>query len=111
MIRAILPDPEKIIHERARLRILVYLASSPETEIGFPALRQDLAMSSGNLSIQLRTLEEAGYIAVHKSFKARKPYTGVRISPEGEAALSRYLDEIESMLSSVRKKYSDEPKE
>ncbi len=111
MARTAPPDPEKIIHERSRLRILVYLASSPETEVGFPVLKQDLDMSAGNLSIQLRTLEEAGYIGLHKSFKGRKPYTGIRLSLEGEAALNRYLDEVESMLNSVRNKNPEYSKE
>jgi len=106
-----LPDPEKIIHERARLRILVYLASSSEAEVGFPSLKQDLDMSAGNLSIQLRTLEEAGYIGIHKSFKGRKPFTGIRLNPQGEAALNRYLDEMESMLNAVRKKNPENSKE
>jgi DNA-binding MarR family transcriptional regulator len=105
------PDPEKIIHERARLRILVYLASNPEAEVGFPTLKYDLDMSAGNLSIQLKTLEKAGYIGISKSFKERKPYTGIRLNPLGEAELNRYLDEIESMLNAVRKKNPEDSKE
>lgn len=111
MTRAVPPDPEKIIHERARLRILVYLASSPETEVGFPVLKQDLDMSAGNLSIQLKTLEEVGYIKLTKSFKGRKPYTGIRLSAQGEGALNRYLDEMESMLNAVREKNPGQAKE
>ncbi len=110
MTRAVPPDPEKIIHERARLRILVYLASSPETEVGFPVLKQDLDMSAGNLSIQLKTLDEAVY-QVTKSFKGRKPYTGIRLSAQGEGALNRYLDEMESMLNAVREKNPGQAKE
>ncbi len=96
------PDPEKIIHERARLRILVYLASSPDAEVSFPTLRQALEMSAGNLSIQLKTLEDAQYITLHKSFKDRKPHTAIRLSPLGSAALERYLDDLEAMLTLVR---------
>jgi len=93
---------DRIIHERARLKILVFLASSHEPETGFSDMKRELAMSSGNLSVQLGTLEEAGYIGIRKAFVGRKPFTGIRLTPAGELALERYLDEIESMLSLLR---------
>jgi DNA-binding MarR family transcriptional regulator len=96
------PDPDKVIHERARLRILVYLSSSGESESGFTDIKKDLAMTSGNLSAQLGTLETAGYIAIQKSFQGKKPFTGVSLTPAGKLALERYLDEMESLLASLR---------
>ena len=95
-------DFDRIIHERARLRILVYLASSTEPEAGFTEMKGQLAMTSGNLSVQLGTLEAAGYISIKKAFIGRKPYTGISLTPGGESALERYLDEIESMISLLR---------
>ncbi len=97
------PDFDKVIHERARLRILVYLASSREAEVGFTDLKRDLGMTAGNLSVQLGTLDEAGYIAVRKAFIGRRPYPGASLTPLGERALAKYLDEMESMLALLRK--------
>jgi DNA-binding MarR family transcriptional regulator len=97
------PDFDKLIHEQTRLRILVYLASSRETEVGFTDLKRDLGMTAGNLSVQLGTLDAAGYIAVRKAFIGRKPYTGASLTPLGEKALANYLDEMESMLALLRK--------
>jgi DNA-binding MarR family transcriptional regulator len=97
------PEFDRIVHERARLRILVYLASSQGSEAGFTDMKKDLAMTSGNLSVQLTTLEEAGYVEIRKVFLGKKPFTGISLTPAGEIALERYLDGIESMLSSLRK--------
>ncbi len=98
------PDPDKVIHERARLRILVYLSSSREAESGFTDIRNDLAMTAGNLSAQLSTLEAAGYVGITKSFQGKKPFTGVRLTPAGKSALERYLDEMEALLASLKAK-------
>jgi len=52
-----------------------------------------------------------GYIKSQKGFKGRKPYTGIRLSAQGEGALNRYLDEMESMLNAVREKNPGQAKE
>ena len=49
-------DLDKVIHERSRLRILTFLASSVSGEVAFTELRDALGLSAGNLSVQLRTL-------------------------------------------------------
>jgi DNA-binding HxlR family transcriptional regulator len=95
-------DFDKVIHERARLKILVYLASSQEKEVGFTDMKKALSMTAGNLSVQLGTLEEAGYIFIKKIFVGKKPYTGLSLAPAGSLALERYLDEVQSMLSLLR---------
>ena len=59
-------------------------------------------MTSGNLSAQLGTLENSGYIAVRKAFLGKKPFTGVSLTPAGKIALERYLDEMESLLASLK---------
>jgi DNA-binding MarR family transcriptional regulator len=82
-------DLDKVIHERSRLRILAFLASSASGEIGFTELRDALGFTAGNLSVQLKTLEEAGYLKIDKRFVANKSYTGLRLTPKGESALDR----------------------
>jgi DNA-binding MarR family transcriptional regulator len=41
----------------------------------FATLKAKLDTTDGNLSVHLRKLEEAGYVAVTKSFRERKPLT------------------------------------
>jgi DNA-binding MarR family transcriptional regulator len=93
---------DKVIHERARLMVLTYLASSGEAEVGFTRIRDDLGFTAGNLSVQLRTLEEAGYIEISKKFVANKSYTGVRLTSSGQRALSAYLGELEVIVASLK---------
>ncbi len=93
----------KIIHERARLLILTYLASNEKQAIRFNELQQDLKLTSGNLSVQLRKLEQAAYVHIHKTFKANKPYTTVSITPEGMDALNQYVAEMERIINTFKK--------
>lgn len=93
---------DRIVHERARLLILTRLASSMQAETGFTELRDSLALSAGNLSVQLRTLEEAGYVAITKSFRDNRPFTGVGITVAGKKALESYLGELETIVAALR---------
>jgi DNA-binding HxlR family transcriptional regulator len=95
-------DLDKVIHERSRLMILTFLASSESGEVGFTELRDSLGFSAGNLSVQLRTLDEAGYLRIDKRFVSNKSYTGVRLTEAGESALSAYLAELEIIVASLK---------
>lgn len=93
---------DKVIHERVRLMVLTYLASTGAGEAGFTELRDELGLSAGNLSVQLRTLEEAGYVDVQKSFVANKSYTGVSLTSAGHKALEGYLESLEVIVASLK---------
>ena len=62
---------DEIIHSRIRLAIMAVLITVDEAEFTF--LREKVNATDGNLSTHLKKLEEAGYIAVNKSFENRKP--------------------------------------
>ena len=93
-----------VVHEQARLRILTYLASSPGSETGFTELRDELAFTAGNLSSQLKTLENAGYVRISKRFADNRPFTGVALTSAGSKALDQYLADIESILAAYKKR-------
>ncbi|MDA8410758.1 MAG: transcriptional regulator [Treponema sp.] len=93
---------DRVIHERARLVILSYLAASGEREVAFTELRDELGMTAGNLSIQLKVLTDAGFVSIDKRYKDRRPFTGATLTTEGSLALSAYLREIEDLIGSVR---------
>ncbi|MBP7480892.1 MAG: transcriptional regulator, partial [Spirochaetaceae bacterium] len=67
----------KLIHEPSRLKILVMLASSLDAAVPFTVIKDQLSLTAGNLSIQLKTLEEAGFISIQKEFVDNKPKTSV----------------------------------
>jgi DNA-binding MarR family transcriptional regulator len=100
---------DKIIHEKARLMVLTYLASSDRPQAGFTELRGALQMSAGNLSVQLKTLEEAGYVRIEKRFVDNKPYTGVALTSKGQKALSGYLGELEVIVASLKGRRERKP--
>jgi DNA-binding MarR family transcriptional regulator len=95
-------DLDRVIHERSRLMVLTYLSSSERGEAGFTELRDALDFTAGNLSVQIRTLEEAGYVRVDKRFVANKSYTGITLTPAGERALAAYLAELEIIVASLK---------
>ncbi|MCP4179604.1 MAG: ArsR family transcriptional regulator, partial [bacterium] len=74
---------DKIIHERSRLLIMTYLANSIDNEVSFNELQENLDLSSGNLSVQLKKLSGADMLNISKSFKDNKPYTTISITSNG----------------------------
>ena len=93
---------DRVIHERARLVIISYLAASGAREVPFTELRDELGMTAGNLSIQLKVLTDAGFVRIDKRYKDRRPFTGATLTTEGGLALSAYLCEIEALIGSIR---------
>jgi DNA-binding MarR family transcriptional regulator len=87
---------DRLIHEPARLGIVSVLASRPA--LPFTELRDLLGMTDGNLSVHLRALEEAGYVAVEKSFVGRRPRTTLSLTKSGRVAFARHVDALEAIL-------------
>ena len=94
---------DKLVHERARLLILTCLAGSDRSEVSFNELKDDLELTSGNLSAQISKLKEAGYLRVKKTFRDNKPYTTVSLTAQGAEALRRYLEEMERLIRTLKK--------
>ena len=80
---------DEVIHGRLRLGVMAYLADNEVAS--FNELKAVLGVTQGNLSIQLRKLEDAGYVAIDKSFLDRKPLTRIRMTPKGRKAFADYL--------------------
>lgn len=86
---------DEVIHGRIRLGVVAYL-SAVESAL-FGELRDKVGATDGNLSAHLRKLEEAGYVAVAKSFNGRKPQTRLALTPAGRRAWRAWLDRIEHL--------------
>ena len=86
---------DKIIHEPARLRIMMVLAGVEEADFNF--LLTTLEMTRGNLSRHVEKLETAGYVEIKKTFVGKMPNTSYKITKDGKNALSQYwkgIDEV-----------------
>ncbi len=87
------------IHQPVRLRIMaVLVALEPANEVDFTYLRDLLEVTDGNLGAHLRKLEEAGYIAVNKTFVERKPRTYLTATPEGRQVFQEHVAALEAIL-------------
>ena len=60
-------------------------------------------LTRGNLSVNLRKLEEAGYVSISKEFVDRIPRTLIRLTPEGRQALQMYRKNMQSVLDELLK--------
>ena len=87
---------DDVIHGRMRLGIMAYLADAEAAD--FNELKELLQATQGNLSVHLRKLEEAEYIAIEKSFLNRKPLTRARITDKGKAAFKAYLEALGKLI-------------
>jgi DNA-binding MarR family transcriptional regulator len=89
------------IHQPVRLRIMAALvALDASDEVDFSYLRDLLDVTDGNLGAHLRRLEEAGYIAVSKTFVERKPRTYVAATPAGRQVFQEHVAALEAILKS-----------
>jgi DNA-binding HxlR family transcriptional regulator len=88
---------DDIIHGRLRLGIMAYLSTAGSAD--FTLLKTKLQASDGNLSVQLRKLEEAGYASIGKAFVGKKPQTTVTLTDAGRAAWIGYLDSMRKLIS------------
>ena len=94
------PHLDKLIHERMRLGIVSALAAGGR--MAFNDLKAVLEASDGNLSVHARKLEDAGYVACHKTFDGRVPLTEYELTAAGRAALTEYLDQMEAIIQAAR---------
>ena len=94
------PEPflqlDRVIHEKGRLAIMSMLAAN--SELSFTELRQALNMTDGNLTTHIRTLQEAGYLSVTKSFQNNRPLTTCSLTAAGKKAFGSYIDLLESIV-------------
>jgi DNA-binding MarR family transcriptional regulator len=100
------PEPflqlDRVIHEKGRLAIMSLLAAAPQ--LSFTEMRDTLGMTDGNITAHVRTLHEAGYIAVTKAFQGGRPLTTYTITPAGQKAFASYINLLEQIVQQTRQK-------
>lgn len=89
-------DLDPVIHERVRLSICSVLVA--RRAVDYLELRSLLGLTDGNLAGHMKVLEQAGYVAVEKSFLGRKPRTAFRMTHAGRAAFQRHVGQLEAIL-------------
>lgn len=89
---------DKNIHEKSRLMIILALATKLDKKLSFNELKEITKLSSGNLSVQIKNLQDVGYVEVNKYFEDSKPKTEIVLTSKGKKALEEYLDNIEKII-------------
>lgn len=72
------------------------------TELSFTELRDTLKMTDGNLSVHIRTLQEAGFVSVTKSYRHQRPLTTCALTPAGRRAFANYIDLLEQIVRQAK---------
>lgn len=67
-------------------------------EVNFNELKELIQVTDGNLASHLKTLEESGYLKVHKGFVGRKTNTTYSVTKNGEKAFKAHIDALEKMI-------------
>jgi len=89
-------DLDPLLHSQLRLAIISLLVKNAKMD--FNDIKSETNATSGNLSVQLKKLEEAGYVTIQKSFKNNYPLTKATITEKGLLAFEEYVQNIQQYL-------------
>ena len=89
-------DLDPILHSQLRLSIVSILMSVDEANFNF--IKDETQATSGNISIQIKKLQEVGYIKVKKSFKKNYPNTSLSITKKGIEAFENYVNNLKKYI-------------
>jgi DNA-binding MarR family transcriptional regulator len=91
-----LADVDRLVHEPARLMILMVLYTVEIADFTF--LINVTELTYGNLSSHLSKLEDAGYVEIEKGYDGKKPRTRLRLTPVGRQAVEEYRATMQQAL-------------
>lgn len=92
----ILQPLDPLLHSELRLAVMSILVGVVEAD--FVYLKSQTGATSGNLSVQLDKLSNAGYVEIEKSFKGKKPCTTCRITDKGREAFTSYVQVLKQYI-------------
>src|SRR5690349_23581145 len=95
-----LHDLNRLVHEPARLAILVALAACDKADFLF--LLNITGLTKGNLSSHLSKLQQAGLVEIEKKFEGKTPVTYVMLTLEGKDALKEYWKRFEKARAGIK---------
>ena len=92
-------DIDPLIHALTRLKIMAYLSIVESADFTF--LMRQTGLTRGNLSVNLRKLEDAGYVSITKEFVDRIPRTLIRLTSNGRQAIQTYRENMQNVLNEL----------
>jgi DNA-binding MarR family transcriptional regulator len=89
----------QIIHAPARLKILALLYVV--TSLDYVFLKNQTALSWGNLATHLKKLEGAGYITIQKGYQGKKPQSKIELTSRGRKEFREYKKNLQQVLDDL----------
>lgn len=90
-------DLDPLLHSQLRLGVMSLLLTVDSADFTF--IKEKTNSTSGNLSVQLDKLHEAGYISIEKSFKGKKPLTTCKVTRKGIKAFEEYVNVLKLYIN------------
>jgi len=90
-------DLDPLLHSQLRLAIVSMLLTSEKVE--FTHIKEETKAAAGNISLQIKKLQEAGYINVEKTFKNNYPKTMLSITEKGVKAFESYVNDLKKYIN------------
>ncbi|MBI9113620.1 winged helix-turn-helix domain-containing protein [Sanguibacter suaedae] len=91
------PRFDDLVHAPTRLSVVSLLAATEHADFRF--VRDSVGLSDSALSKQLSTLEDAGYVALRKTFEGKRARTFVTLTPDGRRALAGHLAALREIVA------------
>lgn len=98
-MKQIIDHINKCFENRTRLGIMAALMVN--NSIDFNAFKQLLGTTDGNLSSNISTLEQLGYVKVKKRFIAKTTNTSYSITKSGRKAFHEHLGALEALIRGI----------
>ncbi|HBG26339.1 MAG: hypothetical protein A2Y12_08135 [Planctomycetes bacterium GWF2_42_9] len=94
-----------IIHQPVRLRIMAALCALEQGgQMDFVYLKKMLNLTDGNLGAHLGRLEDVDFIAIEKTFVARKPRTFICVTGKGRDAFNEHVKSLRLIIEDSQTK-------
>ncbi|HNY52304.1 MAG TPA: transcriptional regulator [Bacteroidales bacterium] len=93
-------DLDPLLHSQLRLAIISLLMV--HEEVDFNQIKDITNATSGNISVQIKKLQDAGYIDVIKSFKNNYQNTSLRITNKGIKAFEDYVENLKQYIKPAK---------
>ena len=90
-------DLDPILHSQLRLSIVSILMTVDEANFTF--IQETTKAAAGNISIQIKKLQEAEYVKVKKSFKNNYPNTTISMTGKGIKAFEDYVYNLKKYIN------------
>jgi predicted transcriptional regulator len=89
-------DLDPLLHSQLRLAIVSLLMTSEH--VNFNQIKDTTNATSGNISVQIKKLQDAGYVEVIKSFKNNYQNTSLKITNKGIKAFEDYVESLKQYI-------------